>query len=126
MYRICTLTGHCRLEGSHVLGHMQEALDASVSVLRTLATQRITLRELMRAQRTLLTRHESDTKVRQVTHLSCRQVVCPILSRRGITALVFNSIWHVQQEQPCVLHVVNDIQSCSGLMRRTTCSGWGY
>ena len=42
---------------------IQQALDASVGVLRALATQRITVRELARAQRTLLTRHESDTKV---------------------------------------------------------------
>jgi Peptidase M16 inactive domain len=42
---------------------IHEALDASVSVLRSLAVQRISPRDLVRAQRTLLTRHESDTKV---------------------------------------------------------------
>lgn len=42
---------------------IQEALQASVGVLRTLASQRITVRELARAQRTLLTRYESDNKV---------------------------------------------------------------
>ena len=42
---------------------IHEALNASVSVLRSLAVQRISPRDLVRAQRTLLTRHESDTKV---------------------------------------------------------------
>ncbi len=50
---------------------IQQALDASVGVLRALATQRITVRELARAQRTLLTRHESDTKVSLLGQTGC-------------------------------------------------------
>jgi hypothetical protein len=42
---------------------IHEALRASVGVLRTTSSQRITVRELARAQRTLLTRNESDSKV---------------------------------------------------------------
>ncbi len=49
---------------------LQEALDASVGVLRSLSTQRISARDLVRAQRTLLTRHESDTKVRRVLQVA--------------------------------------------------------
>lgn len=53
---------------------IHEALRASVGVLRTTSSQRITVRELARAQRTLLTRNESDSKdnacwLRQMTHL---------------------------------------------------------
>jgi len=53
---------------------IQQALEASVGVMRTLTSQRISVRELARAQRTLLTRHESETKdnafwLRQLTHL---------------------------------------------------------
>ncbi len=42
---------------------IHEAMAASLRVLRTVATQRITPRELQRAKRTVLTRHESEIKV---------------------------------------------------------------
>lgn len=41
---------------------IHEALAASLNVLRQLDTMRVTLRELQRAQRTLITRHESELK----------------------------------------------------------------
>lgn len=43
---------------------IHDAMAASLRVLRTLATQRITPRELLRAKRTVITRHESEIKVR--------------------------------------------------------------
>lgn len=43
---------------------INEALDASLRVLRGLPMQRVTPRELLRARRTVLTRHESEMKVR--------------------------------------------------------------
>ena len=42
---------------------INEALDASLRVLRGLPMQRVTPRELLRARRTVLTRHESEMKV---------------------------------------------------------------
>lgn len=42
---------------------INEALDASLRVLRSLPMQRVTPRELLRARRTVLTRHESEMKV---------------------------------------------------------------
>lgn len=42
---------------------INEALDASLRVLRSFPMQRVTPRELLRARRTLLTRHESELKV---------------------------------------------------------------
>lgn len=42
---------------------IEKAMAASLSVLQTVATERITVRELTRAKRTLLTRHETDMKV---------------------------------------------------------------
>lgn len=41
---------------------IQDALAACVDVLRSFHTQPVAQRELVRAQRTLLTRHESDLK----------------------------------------------------------------
>ncbi len=41
---------------------IHEALGASLNVLRQLDTMRVTLRELQRAQRTLITRHDSELK----------------------------------------------------------------
>lgn len=43
---------------------IQEAMDASLRVLRNMQTDRVTSREVLRARRTVLTRHESDLKVR--------------------------------------------------------------
>ena len=43
---------------------IHEALAASLRVLRGLNVQPLAQRELLRARRTLLTRHESDLKVR--------------------------------------------------------------
>lgn len=42
---------------------IQDAMDASLRVLRNTLTDRVTLREVLRARRTVLTRHESDLKV---------------------------------------------------------------
>lgn len=44
---------------------INEALDASLRVLRGLPMQRVTPRELLRARRTVLTRHESEMKARR-------------------------------------------------------------
>lgn len=41
---------------------IRDAMNASLRVMRQISTQRITPRELLRAQRTLVTRHESDLK----------------------------------------------------------------
>jgi Peptidase M16 inactive domain len=43
---------------------IHEAMNASLRVLRNVAALRISPREIMRAKRTLITRHESDLKVR--------------------------------------------------------------
>ena len=53
-----------------------EAADASLRVLRSLADARVTPRELLRARRTLLARHETDLKdnghrLGLLTHLQC-------------------------------------------------------
>lgn len=58
---------------------IQQALEASVGVMRTLTSQRISVRELARAQRTLLTRHESETKA------SC--CLCPLQAYGSMMAL---------------------------------------
>ena len=42
---------------------IQQAMDASLRVLRNMQTDKVTSREVLRARRTLLTRHESDLKV---------------------------------------------------------------
>ena len=42
---------------------IQDALMASLNVLRNVRQQPITQRELVRAKRTLITRHDSDLKV---------------------------------------------------------------
>lgn len=42
---------------------IQQAMDASLRVLRNMQTDKITSREVLRARRTLLTRHETDLKV---------------------------------------------------------------
>lgn len=42
---------------------VDQALDASLRVLRNIQTQQISPRELLRARRTVLTRHESEMKV---------------------------------------------------------------
>lgn len=42
---------------------MQEAADAALQTLRNLHTSRVTMRELERSKRSVLTRHESDLKV---------------------------------------------------------------
>ena len=51
----------CHVTSTHA--KIDEALDASVRVLRSLPMQRVTPRELLRAKRTVLTRHESEMKV---------------------------------------------------------------
>eukprot|EP00873_Tetraselmis_striata_P020838 jgi/Tetstr1/441102/TSEL_029370.t1 len=58
---------------------IHEAREASLNVLLNIATQRITPRELQRAKRTLLTRHESDQKdnnywLSLLTHLQADSV----------------------------------------------------
>ena len=58
---------------------IHEAVAASLRVLRTVATQRITPRELQRAKRTVLTRHESEIKVRDIC-------VIGMVQRRGPNA----------------------------------------
>lgn len=57
---------------------IQQAMDASLRVLRQMQSDKITSREVLRARRTLLTRHESDMKVcfttktrAQVKHCLC-------------------------------------------------------
>ena len=48
----------------HLLpGTLQEAADAALQTLRNLHTSRVTMRELERSKRSVLTRHESDLKV---------------------------------------------------------------
>ena len=48
----------------HLLpGALQEAADAALQTLRNLHTSRVTMRELERSKRSVLTRHESDLKV---------------------------------------------------------------
>jgi hypothetical protein len=42
---------------------IQDAMTASLNVLRNIKVQPITQRELARAKRTLITRHDSDLKV---------------------------------------------------------------
>jgi hypothetical protein len=44
---------------------INEALEASLRVLRNFPMQRVTPRDLLRARNTVLTRHESDLKVLQ-------------------------------------------------------------
>jgi hypothetical protein len=44
-------------------GKIQDAMVASLNVLRNIRVQPITQRELLRAKRTLITRHDSDLKV---------------------------------------------------------------
>lgn len=51
----------CHVTSTHA--KIDEALDASLRVLRSLPLQRVTPRELLRAKRTVLTRHESEMKV---------------------------------------------------------------
>ena len=58
---------------------IQEAADASLRVLRSLKDARVTPRELLRARRTLLARHETDLKdnayrLGLLTHLQCDAV----------------------------------------------------
>ena len=63
---------------------IQDAMDASLRVLRNMLTDRVTSREVLRARRTVLTRHESDLKVRQPALLPCSLLVCS----RGISSAV--------------------------------------
>ena len=42
---------------------IQQAMDASLRVLRNMLTDKVTSREVLRARRTVLTRHDSDLKV---------------------------------------------------------------
>ncbi len=51
----------CHVTSTHA--KIDEALEASLRVLRSLLLQRVTPRELLRAKRTVLTRHESEMKV---------------------------------------------------------------
>ena len=51
----------CHVTSTHA--KIDEALDASLRVLRSLPLQRVTPRELLRAKRTVLLRHESEMKV---------------------------------------------------------------
>ncbi|CAL8466878.1 g6414 [Coccomyxa elongata] len=58
---------------------INEALEASLRVLRSLPMQRVTPRELLRARRTVLTRHESEMKdnlyrLGLLTHLQSSEV----------------------------------------------------
>lgn len=55
---------------------INEALDASLRVLRSLPMQRVTPRELLRARRTVLTRHESEMKVRHAPLLLVQYRLC--------------------------------------------------
>ena len=50
---------------------IQEAMDASLRVLRNTLTDRVTSREVLRARRTVLSRHESDMKVRLAVPATC-------------------------------------------------------
>jgi len=59
--RLCTGWFVCHVTSTHA--KIDEALDASLRVLRSLPLQRVTPRELLRAKRTVLTRHESEMKV---------------------------------------------------------------
>lgn len=47
---------------------IQDALAACIDVLQSLRSQPVTHRELARARRTLLTKHESDLKVHARNH----------------------------------------------------------
>merc|ERR1711959_406219 len=58
---------------------IDDALDASLHVLRELTTRRVSQQELERARRTLLARHETDLKdnsylIGLLTHLQCETV----------------------------------------------------
>jgi predicted Zn-dependent peptidase len=58
---------------------IDDALDASMHVLRELTTRRVSQQELDRARRTLLARHETDLKdnsylIGLLTHLQCKTV----------------------------------------------------
>jgi len=58
---------------------IHETVKASVEVLQRIAKQKITMHELLRAKRTLLTKHESDLQKHTywldlLTHLQCDQV----------------------------------------------------
>lgn len=58
---------------------IHETVKASVEVLQRIAKQKITMHELLRAKRTLLTKHESDLQKNThwldlLTHLQCDQV----------------------------------------------------
>ena len=58
---------------------VHETIKASVEVLQQIATQKISVRELLRAKRTLLTKHESELQknfywIDLLTHLQCDQV----------------------------------------------------
>ena len=58
---------------------INDALDASLHVLRELTSRRISQQELERARRTLLARHETDLKdngylIGLLTHLQCETV----------------------------------------------------
>jgi len=58
---------------------IDDALDASLHVLRELSTRRVSQQELERARRTLLARHETDLKdnsylIGLLTHLQCETV----------------------------------------------------
>ena len=62
--RLCTGWFVCHVTSTHA--KIDEALDASLRVLRSLPLQRVTPRELLRAKRTVLTRHESEMKVQDL------------------------------------------------------------
>eukprot|EP00884_Botryococcus_braunii_P007566 jgi/Botrbrau1/16810/Bobra.150_2s0037.1 len=69
---------------------VDQALDASLRVLRNIQTQQISPRELLRARRTVLTRHESEMKenlyqLGLLTHLQCPDV--PLKSARVLRDL---------------------------------------
>ena len=57
---------------------IQEAMDASLRVLRNTLTDRVTSREVLRARRTVLSRHESDMKVRLAVPPACLPVALSV------------------------------------------------
>ena len=62
-------TGYFVVHVTSTPAKIRDALSASVDVLRSFHVSPVTQRELVRAQKTLLTRHESDLKVSKVPTL---------------------------------------------------------
>ena len=90
---------------------IQQALDASLRVLRNVQTDRVTHREVLRARRTVLTRHESDLKVYMPAAVPCSFLV---------KLLLFWVVFTVSMPAHAWLHAfLND--DCISMFSRSTC-----